>query len=298
MPRFGDEWLIDKTLFDYVQGGSCACCSFNFLPSGTKGLIESLSELETDAAEQEVNALSALPWPPEMKDQVWMERVRLRHLCKQQMKSYREFWQTYGPGFKEWFHELTTSRLQRYLQLPRSELLEVLKSKDDNTDGNKSSSYQIHAAFGSVLCAVTEQVAHFELTQYPNDGRGQAELEFEKHLTFDRRGGFTLKDLDSTMTRNAWLLRHETLGGPKLLERNPLSRRTTVVATPLDGESSSDDEEEKEEEVPENNPRTGVPTPSFRSDRRILRLLIARHFADVLQRAYLKDTDQGEPIIE
>ena len=32
-------------------------------------------------------------------------------------------------------------------------------------------------------------------------------------------------------------------------------------------------------------------TPSFRSDRRLVRLLIARAFADVLQRAYLKDND-------
>jgi hypothetical protein len=284
MPRFCDDWLIDRTLFDYIQGGSCACCSFNFLPNGTKGLIESLSEFETDAAEQEVNALDVLPWPPDMKQEVWVERVRLRQFCKQQMKEYQHFWHDHGDTFTEWFLSLSDSHLQRLFQLPRSEIVERLKVQK----------YQIHAAFGSVLCAVTEQVAHFEVTQYPPDGRGEAELGFEGCLTFDRRSGFTLKHLEAQETKDAWLLRHQTLGGPKLLERNAKKPKVRIEDT--DGTSSDEDERAEKGDnvdvVVSTTHHSLSVVPSFRSDRRILRLIIARHFADVLQRAFLKDREE------
>jgi hypothetical protein len=51
-------------------------------------------------------------------------------------------------------------------------------------------------------------VANFEVTQYPVDGRGDAEIGFEEILAFDRRGGFTIKD-DSPETRRKWLARHK-----------------------------------------------------------------------------------------
>jgi hypothetical protein len=140
-----------------------------------------------------------------------------------------------------------------------------------------------------VLCAVTEQVAHFELTQYPLDGRGDAELGFEGCLMFDRRGGFTLKGLDTDTTKEAWLLRHRTMGGPQLLERNA----KPVTAIDVDGNGSDDDDDDENPDAPSTLNATS-PIPSFRSDRRILRLLIARHFADVLQHAYLKDQEEHE----
>jgi hypothetical protein len=273
MPRFSDEWLIDRTLFDYVQGGSCACCSFNFLPSGTKGLIESMSEFETDAANAEVSALDALPWPSDMKDQVWMERVRLRQFCKKNMNHYRDFWEEHGENYQEWFRNLPVSRLRRIFQLPRSEIVERLKTQK----------YHMHAAFGTVLCAVAEQVANFPITGYSTDGRGSAEVGFEDILTFDRRGGFTLKNFDSDETKSSWLVRQQTLGGPKLLERN--AKKAVNAGT--DGNNSGSDDEDDPPAKAGNSP-----APSFRSDRRIVRLLIARHFADVLERVYLKHQEQ------
>ena len=130
---------------------------------------------------------------------------------------------------------------------------------------------------------MTEQVAHFEVTQYPVDGRGDAEIGFEEILAFDRRGGFTIKD-NSTETRRKWLLRHRTLGGPKLLERNEKK-----IA---DDESDNDIEDGDADDAGENedsNPASDV--PSFRSDRRIVRWLIARCFAETIQQAYLKHLD-------
>ena len=263
MPRYSDQWLIDKTMFDYVQGGSCACCTgFLFMPGGTAGLIRSMSEFETDAANAEVSALEKLPWPQDMKDEVWKERVRLRQYCKRNMVSYKSFWEDHGDGYKEWFQELPKKRLRRFFQLARTEVTERLQQQK----------FHMHAAFGTVLCAVTEQVAHFRVTNYPVDGRGAAEINFENILVFDRRGGFTLRDA-SEETREKWLVRHQTLGGPKLLERN--ARKD---------DEDSDDEEEKEE-ISGTNPDV----PSFRSDRRIVRLLIARAFAETIQEAFLKE---------
>lgn len=123
-------------------------------------------------------------------------------------------------------------------------------------------------------------VAHFEVTQYPVDGRGDAEIGFEKILAFDRRGGFTIKD-DTTETRQKWLVRHKTLGGPKLLERNEKKVEDS------DGEEVGDTDDAAENE----NSNTASGTPSFRSDRRIVRWLIARCFADTIQQAYLKQLE-------
>ena len=82
-----DDWVITKSLFEYTTGGSCACCSFPatlFDPDGIKGLINSVSDLETDDAEQEikaaigeggVNEKSQSPWPIEMRDSIWSDLV-------------------------------------------------------------------------------------------------------------------------------------------------------------------------------------------------------------------------------
>ena len=46
-----------------------------------------------------------------------------------------------------------------------------------------------------------DQVAHFDITGYEVDGRGDPEIEFETCLKFDRRGGFTLADIGSDETK-------------------------------------------------------------------------------------------------
>eukprot|EP00980_Cylindrotheca_fusiformis_P021501 scaffold8353_cov138-Cylindrotheca_fusiformis.AAC.32 len=254
-------------MFDCVYGGGCACCSFNFMPNGTAGIIQSMSELETDAKEKEISDLDKLPWPPEMKDTVWMERVRLRQFCKKNMKEYKNFWNEHGEAFEAWFRKQSGEKLRKCFQIPRQEVLERLTQQN----------FVLHTSFGTLLCAVLDQVAHFKTTGYEVDGRGDAEIVFEECLSFDRRGGFTLEAIESEETKSNWLLRHRTLGGPKLLERNETM-------------SKDDDANDVESSGKHEEPAA----PSFRSDRRIVRLLIARHFADVLQRAFLKEQPSKE----
>jgi len=248
MPCFTDEWLTDRVLFDYVAGGSCACCGFaHFLPNGTKDLITAISDIDTDAANNEVDNLDNSPWPKDLRDQVWGDRVKLRQAMKKDMIKYKEFWLEHGDAVTEW---LQSQDLSRLWQVPRSEIMNVIREK-----------YDIHSAFGVVLCASLEQVAHFEETKYPPDSKGATELAFENALGFDKRGGFVLKDGVSLLDR------FPTLGGPVLLDR----RRAM--------DDDDDDEEPKEQAKTKTQ-------GGHASDRRIIRLLIARYWADLLVTKY------------
>jgi hypothetical protein len=262
MPRYSDEWVVDKTLFQYVNGGSCACCGRGFfLPDGVDGMIKAMSDLETDAANEEIRAAAQSPWPTEMREQVWSDRVRLRHKMKKEMGTYQAFWDLEGEAFSEWCRTMEPKSLKKILQIPRSEIIEQLNNH-----------YGIHSAFAEVLKAVCEQVAKFKETKYPSDARGEAENAFERVLYYDRRGGFTIKivDKEGVMQEDIltiWLNRIKSLGGPVLLERTPKQVGS--------GTGGADETEDK-----------NAPKPSFRSDRRIVRLLISRYWADTLIKKY------------
>ncbi|CAB9502178.1 expressed unknown protein [Seminavis robusta] len=286
MPRFGDRWVVDRTLFEYVNGGSCACCGFNhFLPGGTKDMIHAMSDLETDAANAEVNALQASPWPANMRDAVWGDRLKLRHLMKKEMPKYATFWKEHAVELEEWCRSgADVMTLKKIFQMPRAEVTERVKND-----------YGIHSAFAVVLCTVVEQVANFPATQLPTDARGESETNFEQALVFDRRGGFTLKlkQKDGSLNTDVlqiWLYRMKSLGGPKLLERAPPKKK--VVADSSDEEEEDDEDGDadagglKQQADPdEDEPASG---PSFRSDRRIIRLLIARYWADQMMKKFLE----------
>jgi hypothetical protein len=279
MPRFSDEWVIDRVLFDSVSGGSCACCGFqHFLPGGTADLIAAVSDIDTDQVSQEVAALQNNPWPVELRDQVWADRVRLRQYLKKSMAGYKSFWTEHGDGFMEWCRRQEVTTLTRLVQLGRSEILEHVQKE-----------YNIHSAYGVVLCAVTEQVAHFALTQYPPDARGIIEEEFENFLTFDRRGGFTLPLRQTTDTESfneevlqTWFSQMQALGGPRLLERGPSTRAEN---------DNENDGEDGDVDAPA-AAGSGGASSSFQSDRRLIRLLIARYWADVFQKRYVAEQEE------
>ena len=132
-------------------------------------------------------------------------------------------------------------------------------------------------------------MAGFKLTEYPPDGRGSMELDFEqKLLVYDRRGGFTMPIVsegeDGVLQEELlqiWLKRMKALGGRKLLERGQSSSTN----------KSSDGTEDNDDEGDPDGPtavQSKSATPSFASDRRIIRLVIARIFADLLQEKFLE----------
>jgi len=147
-----------------------------------------------------------------------------------------------------------------------------------------------------------EQVAGFKLTEYPPDGRGDVERDFEtKLLSYDRRGGFVLPLVseDGVLRDDmvdVWLRRLSTLGGPVLLERgassssssNPSKMIASKGAANHEGNDEGDDDDDDDDV--DGMAMTKGATPSFASDRRIIRLVIARIFADTLQEKYLETT--------
>jgi hypothetical protein len=81
------------------------------------------------------------------------------------------------------------------------------------------------------------------------------------------------------------LHRHSALGGPKLLERN----EKIMSSDESDSEEDNDADGDPHMDGPTSNKNDSI--PSFRSDRRIVRWMIARCFADTLQQAFLKQLE-------
>ena len=262
-----------------------------------------MSDLETDTATQEINAAKASPWPPDMRDQIWSDRLLLRFKMKKDMKVYRSFLESVvkdnndistsnnsieGVDRRDAIpilqnfctNELSPTELRQIFQLPRSELIEILNSK-----------YKICGAYGVVFCTVSEQVVNSKVTGYGIDARhspgdDNSEEIFEKELKYKKVGpGFcldiTTQDDDGTdivnqEVLNIFLQRMVSLAGPTLLNRAP---KTSHEEDDKGSDSDKDGGDGAEEEDEPN-------IPSFRSDRRVIRLFIARYWADRLIEKY------------
>lgn len=285
MPRFSDDWVVSKSLFEYTTGGSCVCCTFPtiFDPDGLKGLINSISDFETDAANAAINSADNSPFPPEMRDSIWGDRVKVRFKMKKEMKGYQEFLDSLNEEqenkneldvLMKFCKDVGVKKLKQVFQMPRSEVTDILSNK-----------YTICGAFGTIMCAIVEQVANFKLTKYPHDGRGLEEIAFEKVLQYDRFGGFVLDvgNNDEDMNEDViltFLKMMKSLAGPKLLQRGPSTSKKN------DDDDDEDDEGGADDALATSS--TGKDGPCFRSDRRIARLIIARYWADNLMNLYKK----------
>lgn len=284
-------------------------------------MINAMSDLETDAATQEINAAKASPWPDDMRDQIWSDRLLLRFKMKKEMRSYREFLEGIVKSKNEnddvveqdgedngnssdsddeeeeiniqdaipILHqfcttEITPKQLRSIFQCPRSELSDILKTK-----------HHICSAYAILFCGVVEQVANFPKTKYGVDARcnedgDNTEEIFEKELRFQKVGpGFCLNiinDTDGTVNDEVltkFLQRMVSLAGPTLLARAPkVSHDNDDDDEGSDGGGEADGGASEEINAETN-------TPSFRSDRRVARLLIAKYWADRLMELYKQE---------
>lgn len=294
MPRYSNDWVVTKSVFEYTTGGSCACCSFPaiFDPNGLRGLINSISDLETDVANEEVNAIDQSPWPPEMRDSIWSDRVKVRHKMKKEINVYRDFMQEVGKDniIKFCMEDLQPLTLKKIFQMARTQVTDILSNR-----------YNVCAAYGTLMCSVVEQVANFQMTKYSTDGRGIEEIEFENKLKFNRFGGFhldiTRKEDDLEVNQEmlkVFLNMFQSLGDKILLHRGP----STLTAT-----THGDDDEEEEggdadETTVKDVSHVKGQGPSFRSDRRIVRLVIARYWADEVIAKYRAMNDSSDGVIK
>ena len=222
-----------------------------------------------------------------IREQIWADRVRLRQKLKLDKGKYQKIWEDEEcrQRFLNWcWKPETICNYRRWFQLSRTEIMELIHQR-----------YNIHSAFGVVLCTVVEQIAGFHLTGYPLDGRGTYEKEFERMLTYDRRGGFTMpifplaadssdaSNVDKVLLK-AWLDHMEhSVGSPgkQLLVRKeePNMDGTTCTNETTTNNSVKDDEGDPDE----SGQQPSKAQTSFASDRRIVRLLIARIWAEQLE---------------
>ena len=205
MPRFSDEWVMDRVLFDYVSGGSCACCGIShamFLPNGTNDLITSMTDLETDQMNNEIDILNHQnhPWPKPLRDQIWCDRVKLKQKLKSSISKYTTFWDQHGTAFTEWLMFIPSSSSSSSTSaatttsIHHTTTINKMENRTDTNDTKKidppskvqllqrclqmsrdelisyiQQEYNLHSAYMVVLTAVIEQVAHFPETKYPMD---------------------------------------------------------------------------------------------------------------------------------
>lgn len=278
-----------------------------------------MSDLETDSKTHEINAAKISPWPEDMRDQIWGDRLLLRFKMKKEMKDYRGFLEEVVAAANNGdtksnidddddetiiniqdaipiLHQFCTKHLTPYdlhqiFQLQRSDLTEILKSK-----------YKITSAFAIVFCSVVEQLANFDLTGYGVDAPpscddssvDDSEELFETVLKYNSRGpGFHLDVATNIIEEdseeewkvndevlNIFLKRMLSLAGPTLLARAPKSVADNDDEDEEEGGKNSETEKENEQSDTSNS------KPSFRSDRRVARLMIARCWTDRLIEKY------------
>ncbi|CAM9577041.1 unnamed protein product [Chrysoparadoxa australica] len=247
--RFTDQWVVDKTLFEYLNAGSCSCCGAVHAMQDMASLITSCSDLETDDGRRERRS----PWPQKMAREVWAARVKLRKVLKEDMPRYREWWETDQEAFTKWWGDITEQRKSSLLQISVDEIGAILSKR-----------YKLQGAYAAVLCSVIEQIKHFTVTGIKGDGRTRPELEFEDILR-EEGGLFRVEDTGA-LNADVFLALCKQLGGPKLLPRREASPKGEV------------DDYGHLEEANE--------AQSFRGDRRILRLIMLRCFVDACQKAF------------
>ena len=236
-------------------------------------MIRSLEDLNEDEQNAEIRALKDSPWDEEMRGQVWGDRGLLRFRLKKEMGGYARFFEGMNATTTDddgdcaslvlKLHEfckknMTPQELHDLFQLTRDDLVDLLKTK-----------YKICSFYTIVFCTVAEQLEHFELTGYGGDAPSDSselslsELNFERELKFDKTGRrFCInvvtnenKDSINDAVLVRFLQRMVNLAGPTLM--TCIDRK--------DGNRNA---------------------PNFRSDRRIIRLLIARCWADKLMKRY------------
>ncbi|KAG3217101.1 hypothetical protein PC129_g12050 [Phytophthora cactorum] len=250
MRKYEDTWVVDRTMFEYVNQGGCSCCGVTHTIMNLADFASKCSDWETDDENKEQFS----PWPMFIHEEILTERARLRMAMKADMNKYRGFVDAHMKGFINWWSRLGENAKARMFQLPAEEVLSYFRVQT-----------KVKGSYEILLCAILEQIRHFQETGY-TDGRVAAELYFEKNLVYIAN--------DAGDTNFFEMLK--ILGGPKLLP---------VRTTRNPNEKS---EAEAEQAKSESN------VQSFRSDRRLVRLVMFRIFADMAMRKYTREVVNAE----
>ncbi|KAG5192892.1 hypothetical protein JKP88DRAFT_260801 [Tribonema minus] len=163
-------------------------------------------------------------------------------------------------------------RKRRMTSLPSDDVMDMLQHQ-----------YNMRTAYMTVLCAVNEQVKNFAVTGMKCDSRAEAEMKFEEALQF-KRGAYAVAE--SFLQESGFTDLCAYLGkAEKLL---PRAAGRTVHEADDEGQTDTDGNQGAEADEPSGGGGGGE-MQSFRADRRLLRILIARHFFKVARSNYAKE---------
>lgn len=253
-------------MFEIVNQGSCTCCGIAHGGLGMQEFMSLCSDLDTDDGKKEKMS----PWPPFLRNEVWADRVKFRKILKERNAKFRAKLSPHSEAFVEWWLDISPQARSRCFMMPKEELSVLF-----NTD------FEFKASYQKVLCAVSEQVEKFEMTQYEDDGVVDYEVFFER-CVHARKGAWVVAS-EYTDTDDACDLFFgylEWQGGKSLLPKKDKTKKTADADA--DGEAEGGGAEEEE----------GTPVvehqQSFRADRRLIRNLVFGYFADQALRAFLK----------
>ena len=231
------------------------------------------SDVETDDGEKE----KLSPWPKFMVEEVWADRVKFRRILKEGIPRYRSLNEEHLPELMKWWMNLDTRTRKRCFMMPKEELL----MQFDNT-------FDFKTAYRVVLCSVVEQVQNFEATGYRADGATDGEIVLEGVL-LKKKGAWTV-DRDYYETKEGcefFFAMMRQLGGDHLMPKRPQElREESEQAKAMAENQGSDDDADTNEQ--------SQTTQTFRGDRRLVRLLIFRYFADQAWRKFQRYRQEKE----
>lgn len=233
---------------------------------GMNDFMALCSDVETDDGEKE----KLSPWPKFMVEEVWADRVKFRRILKEGIPRYRKLNEDFLDEMMDWWVNLDTRTRKRCFMMPKEELI----MQFDNT-------FDFKTAYRVVLCSVVEQVQHFDATGYRADGATDGEIVLEGVL-MKKKGAWTV-DPDYYDTEEGCQFFFDMmrqLGGDHLMPKRPqeLREESEQAKAMAENQAGSDEEGDVNEQT--------QTTQTFRGDRRLVRLLIFRYFADQAWRKF------------
>jgi len=223
------------------------------------------SDVETDDGRTEKKS----PWPQFMQDEVWADRLKFRRVMKKDIPKYRKMSEDHGSDFVQWWIELDEKTRKSCFMMPKGELSVLFNNF-----------FEFKTAYQVVLCSVLEQVEKFDVTGYKADGATDCEIFYEESLKV-YRGAWTV-DEDFYTTEeglDSFFGMFLQLGGDHLVPKRPKEIRQVAAKAKAKAEGIDDDEED-DDDGENGNQSNGSESQSFRGDRRLVRLVIFRYFAD------------------
>ena len=235
-----------------LTDSGCSCCSMAAVSFSLASLLDQCTDIDTDAKEAALQPTTNA-WPLPIRESVWKDRLTFRQLLKQQTRALNT---RLAPT------ATATISASQLASLPAAVLSSCYRFTVHDIHVALRR-YQFSPPYTHLLHALLTQLLHGEQAglEAHDEGETRAERLFAHCLYYDDQTAEVCVDEEYFELQEAsWHERlHETLKG-KLLSKRP--KRT-----------DSEDETEAEESGGKVQAAT---MQSFRSDRRLLRVLVFR----------------------